>query len=137
MRVELSPHRVEVTVGESVVLSCKATHDTSLDVTFQWFFNQRPITFQQDGGHFEYIQTVRAKVRLLIGFHLINDLTTGPTPQDEGCRIGLENKYSVTFKFDLSFISDALFFAIAIYTRGSVPASRALNSLLCIYSTQI
>uniref|UniRef100_A0A674NRD4 Contactin-5 n=1 Tax=Takifugu rubripes TaxID=31033 RepID=A0A674NRD4_TAKRU len=57
MRVELSPHRVEVTVGESVVLSCKATHDTSLDVTFQWFFNQRPITFQQDGGHFEYIQT--------------------------------------------------------------------------------
>lgn len=62
MRVELSPHRVEVTVGESVVLSCKATHDTSLDVTFQWFFNQRPITFQQGGGHFEYIQTVRAKV---------------------------------------------------------------------------
>lgn len=66
MRVELSPHRVEVTVGESVVLSCKATHDTSLDVTFQWFFNQRPITFQQDGGHFEYIQTLRSKVRLLI-----------------------------------------------------------------------
>ncbi|CAG12802.1 unnamed protein product, partial [Tetraodon nigroviridis] len=61
MRVELSPHRVEVTVGESVVLSCKATHDSSLDVTFQWFFNQRPITFQQDGGHFEYIQTVRSK----------------------------------------------------------------------------
>ncbi|CAB1447362.1 unnamed protein product [Pleuronectes platessa] len=51
MRVELSPVRVEVTVGESVVLSCKATHDTSLDVAFQWFFNQRPINFQQDGGH--------------------------------------------------------------------------------------
>uniref|UniRef100_A0A671Y138 Contactin-5 n=1 Tax=Sparus aurata TaxID=8175 RepID=A0A671Y138_SPAAU len=49
MRVELSPSRVEVTVGESVVLSCKATHDTSLDVAFQWFFNQRPINFQQDG----------------------------------------------------------------------------------------
>uniref|UniRef100_A0A4W6CH10 Contactin-5 n=1 Tax=Lates calcarifer TaxID=8187 RepID=A0A4W6CH10_LATCA len=57
MRVELSPIRVEVTVGESVVLSCKATHDTSLDVAFQWFFNQKPINFQQDGGHFEYIQT--------------------------------------------------------------------------------
>uniref|UniRef100_A0A669D373 Contactin-5 n=1 Tax=Oreochromis niloticus TaxID=8128 RepID=A0A669D373_ORENI len=59
MRVVLSPSRVEVTVGESVVLSCKATHDTSLDVAFQWFFNQKPINFQYDGGHFEYIQTVR------------------------------------------------------------------------------
>uniref|UniRef100_A0AAX7TM21 Contactin-5 n=1 Tax=Astatotilapia calliptera TaxID=8154 RepID=A0AAX7TM21_ASTCA len=63
MRVVLSPSRVEVTVGESVVLSCKATHDTSLDVAFQWFFNQKPINFQYDGGHFEYIQTVRARVR--------------------------------------------------------------------------
>ncbi|KAM9821095.1 contactin-5 [Neosynchiropus ocellatus] len=61
MRLELTPSRVEVTVGESVVLSCKATHDTSLDVAFQWFFNQRAISFQQDGGHFEYIQTVRAR----------------------------------------------------------------------------
>ncbi|XP_023817418.1 contactin-5 isoform X2 [Oryzias latipes] len=61
MRVVLSPSKVEVTVGESVVLSCKATHDTSLDVAFQWFFNQKPIIFQQDGNHFEYIQTVRAK----------------------------------------------------------------------------
>ncbi|KAM4590491.1 contactin-5 isoform 1-T2 [Fundulus diaphanus] len=61
MRVVLSPSRVEVTVGESVVLSCKATHDTSLDVAFQWFFNQKPIDFQQEGSHFEYIQTVRAK----------------------------------------------------------------------------
>lgn len=73
MRVELSPHRVEVTVGESVVLSCKATHDSSLDVTFQWFFNQRPITFQQDRGHFEYIQTVRSKVRLRLDFLFMCD----------------------------------------------------------------
>ncbi|CAL8348820.1 unnamed protein product [Arctogadus glacialis] len=61
MRVDLSPGRLEVTVGESVVLSCKATHDTSLDVGFQWSFNQRPINFQKDGGHLEYIQTVRAQ----------------------------------------------------------------------------
>lgn len=74
MRVELSPHKVEVTVGESVVLSCKATHDTSLDVTFQWFFSQRPITFQQDGGHFEYIQTVRSKVGPRSDFLVMCDL---------------------------------------------------------------
>ncbi|XP_069572420.1 contactin-5 isoform X4 [Brachyistius frenatus] len=61
MRVALSPSRVEVTVGESVVLSCKATHDTSLDVAFQWLFNQKPINFQHNGGHFEFIQTVRAR----------------------------------------------------------------------------
>ncbi|XP_068613008.1 contactin-5-like [Brachionichthys hirsutus] len=61
MRVELSPRKVEVTVGESVVLSCKATHDASLEVAFQWFFNQKPINFQQDGAHFEYIQTVIAR----------------------------------------------------------------------------
>lgn len=103
MRVELSPHRVEVTVGESVVLSCKATHDTSLDVTFQWFFNQRPIAFQQDGGHFEYIQTVRAKVGPLMGFPLLNDLATVATPQDEGCRI--KQIFS-------GFVSDDPFFAV-------------------------
>ncbi|XP_076850382.1 contactin-5 isoform X2 [Brachyhypopomus gauderio] len=57
MRVELIPRRVEVTVGESVVLSCKASHDPSLDVSFQWLLNSQPLNAQQDGGHFEYIQT--------------------------------------------------------------------------------
>uniref|UniRef100_A0A8C1YTA8 Contactin-5 n=1 Tax=Cyprinus carpio TaxID=7962 RepID=A0A8C1YTA8_CYPCA len=59
MRVELSPIRVEVTVGESVVLSCKVTHDPSLDVSFLWLLNNQPLNTQQEGGHFEYIQTVR------------------------------------------------------------------------------
>lgn len=58
MRVELSPIRVEVTVGESVVLSCKVTHDPSLDVSFLWLLNNQPLNTQQDGSHFEYIQTV-------------------------------------------------------------------------------
>ncbi|XP_035381397.1 contactin-5 isoform X2 [Electrophorus electricus] len=57
MRVELIPRRVEVTVGESVVLSCKASHDPSLDVSFQWLLNNRPLDAEQDGGHLEYIQT--------------------------------------------------------------------------------
>ncbi|XP_057203786.1 contactin-5 isoform X3 [Triplophysa rosa] len=57
MRVELSPVRVEVTVGESVVLSCKVTHDPSLEVSFFWLLNNQPLNAQHEGGHFEYIQT--------------------------------------------------------------------------------
>ncbi|XP_066541265.1 contactin-5 isoform X2 [Hoplias malabaricus] len=57
MKVELSPKRVEVTVGESVVLSCKAIHDPSLDVSFLWLLNNQPLNAQEDSGHFEYIRT--------------------------------------------------------------------------------
>ncbi|XP_035288959.1 contactin-5-like isoform X2 [Anguilla anguilla] len=57
LRVDLSPTRVEVSVGESVVLSCKASHDPSLDVSFLWLRNRHPLNFQQEGGHFEYIRT--------------------------------------------------------------------------------
>ncbi|KAJ7990097.1 hypothetical protein DPEC_G00296750 [Dallia pectoralis] len=66
LRVDLSPSRVEVTVGESVVLSCKASHDPSLGVSFQWLLNQQPLHFQQEGGHFEYIQTQSSTVDLMI-----------------------------------------------------------------------
>uniref|UniRef100_A0AAY4E4G7 Contactin-5 n=1 Tax=Denticeps clupeoides TaxID=299321 RepID=A0AAY4E4G7_9TELE len=66
MRVELSPSRVEVTVGESVVLSCKAIHDPSLDVSFLWLLNSQPLNFQKEGGHFEYIQTQSSTADLMI-----------------------------------------------------------------------
>ncbi|XP_052361306.1 contactin-5-like [Oncorhynchus keta] len=66
MRVELSPCKVEVTVGESVVLSCKVSHDPSLEVGFQWLLNQQPLNFQQEGGHFEYIQRQSSTVDLMI-----------------------------------------------------------------------
>uniref|UniRef100_A0A8C7I896 Contactin-5 n=1 Tax=Oncorhynchus kisutch TaxID=8019 RepID=A0A8C7I896_ONCKI len=66
MHVELSPCKVEVTVGESVVLSCKVSHDPSLDVAFQWLLNQQPLNFQQEGGHFEYIQRQSSTVDLMI-----------------------------------------------------------------------
>ncbi|KAJ8368638.1 hypothetical protein SKAU_G00086660 [Synaphobranchus kaupii] len=66
MSVELSPARVEVTVGESVVLSCKATHDPSLDVGFLWLLNRQPLSFNQEGGHFEYIQTQSSTADLMI-----------------------------------------------------------------------
>uniref|UniRef100_A0A671MK57 Contactin-5 n=1 Tax=Sinocyclocheilus anshuiensis TaxID=1608454 RepID=A0A671MK57_9TELE len=66
MRVELSPIRVEVTVGESVVLSCKVTHDPSLDVSFLWLLNNQPLNTQQEGGHFEYIQTQSSTADMMI-----------------------------------------------------------------------
>lgn len=65
MRVDLSPKRVEVTVGESVVLSCKASHDPSLDVSFLWQLNNQPLDARRDDGHFEFIGTVRASLCLL------------------------------------------------------------------------
>nr|XP_055029793.1 contactin-5 isoform X1 [Misgurnus anguillicaudatus] len=66
MRVELSPIRVEVTVGESVVLSCKVTHDPSLDVSFLWLLNNQPLNAQHEGGHFESIQTQSSTADLMI-----------------------------------------------------------------------
>ncbi|KAA0714687.1 Contactin-5 Precursor [Triplophysa tibetana] len=66
MRVELSPVRVEVTVGESVVLSCKVTHDPSLEVSFFWLLNNQPLNAQHEGGHFEYIQTQSSTADLMI-----------------------------------------------------------------------
>ncbi|XP_062861152.1 contactin-5 [Trichomycterus rosablanca] len=66
MKVELSPKRVEVTVGESVVLSCKAIHDPSLAVSFFWLLNNQPLNSQQENGHFEYIRTQSSTMDLMI-----------------------------------------------------------------------
>ncbi|MBN3297925.1 CNTN5 protein, partial [Amia calva] len=66
MRLELSPARVEVTVGESVVLSCKALHDPTLEVSFLWLLNRQPLNFKQEGGHFEYIRTQASTADLMI-----------------------------------------------------------------------
>lgn len=57
-RIELTPKRTELTVGESIVLNCKAIHDSSLDVTFYWTLKGQPIDFEKEGGHFENIRAV-------------------------------------------------------------------------------
>lgn len=57
-RIELTPKRTELTVGESIVLNCKAIHDSSLDVTFYWTLKGQPIDFEKEGGHFESIRAV-------------------------------------------------------------------------------
>ncbi|XP_053356223.1 contactin-5 [Clarias gariepinus] len=66
MRVDLSPKRVEVTVGESVVLSCKASHDPSLEISFFWQLNNQPLGAGQDDGHFEFIRTQSSTMDLMI-----------------------------------------------------------------------
>ncbi|XP_070329764.1 contactin-5 isoform X2 [Odocoileus virginianus] len=65
-RIELTPKRTELTVGESIVLNCKAIHDPSLDVTFYWTLKGQPINFEKEGGHFESIRAQASSADLMI-----------------------------------------------------------------------
>ncbi|XP_039241314.1 contactin-5 isoform X3 [Pipra filicauda] len=65
-RIELTPKKIELTVGESIVLSCKALHDSTLDVTFYWTLNGQPIDFEKEGGHFESIKAQASSADLMI-----------------------------------------------------------------------
>ncbi|NXP33715.1 CNTN5 protein, partial [Leiothrix lutea] len=65
-RIELTPKKIELTVGESIVLSCKALHDSSMDVTFFWTLNGQPIDFEKEGGHFESIKAQASSADLMI-----------------------------------------------------------------------
>nr|XP_032644321.1 contactin-5 [Chelonoidis abingdonii] len=65
-RIDLTPKRTELTVGESIVLSCKAIHDNTLDVTFCWTLNGQPIDFEKEGGHFESIRAQASSADLMI-----------------------------------------------------------------------
>nr|XP_005482654.1 contactin-5 isoform X2 [Zonotrichia albicollis] len=65
-RIELTPKKIELTVGESIVLSCKAIHDSTMDVTFHWTLNGQPIDFEKEGGHFESIKAQASSADLMI-----------------------------------------------------------------------
>ncbi|XP_018408440.1 PREDICTED: contactin-5, partial [Nanorana parkeri] len=65
-KIELTPKRTELTVGESVVLSCKAIHDPLLDVSFFWTLNEQPVDFDKDDGHFENIRAQASSADLMI-----------------------------------------------------------------------
>ncbi|XP_032907247.1 contactin-5 isoform X2 [Catharus ustulatus] len=65
-RIELTPKKIELTVGESIVLSCKALHDSTMDVTFYWTLNGQPIDFEKEGGHFESIKAQASSADLMI-----------------------------------------------------------------------
>ncbi|OCT96162.1 hypothetical protein XELAEV_18013845mg, partial [Xenopus laevis] len=65
-KIELTPKRTELTVGESIVLSCKAIHDPLLDVSFAWILNGQPVSFEKEDGHFESIRTQASSADLMI-----------------------------------------------------------------------
>ncbi|XP_063807568.1 contactin-5 isoform X2 [Pseudophryne corroboree] len=65
-KIELTPKRTELTVGESVVLSCKAVHDPLLDVSFFWTLNEQPVDFEKEDGHFESIRSQASSADLMI-----------------------------------------------------------------------
>ncbi|NWV68980.1 CNTN5 protein, partial [Malurus elegans] len=65
-RIELTPKKIELTVGESIVLSCRALHDSTLDVSFYWTLNGQPIDFEKEGGHFESIKAQASSADLMI-----------------------------------------------------------------------
>ncbi|XP_068610184.1 contactin-4-like [Brachionichthys hirsutus] len=46
---------LDVTAGESIVLPCQVSHDSTLDLKFTWFFNEQLIHF---GSHWAYFEKV-------------------------------------------------------------------------------
>nr|KAF6310274.1 contactin 4 [Myotis myotis] len=54
-RVTVPPASMDVTVGESIVLTCQVRQDHSLDIVFTWSFNGHRIDFDRDGDHFERV----------------------------------------------------------------------------------
>uniref|UniRef100_A0A2I3HGC5 Contactin 6 n=1 Tax=Nomascus leucogenys TaxID=61853 RepID=A0A2I3HGC5_NOMLE len=53
--ITVPPSKMDVTVGESIVLPCQASHDPSIDVVFVWFFNGDVIDLKKGVAHFERI----------------------------------------------------------------------------------
>uniref|UniRef100_A0A8C8RW21 Contactin 6 n=1 Tax=Pelusios castaneus TaxID=367368 RepID=A0A8C8RW21_9SAUR len=53
--ITVPPSKMDVTVGESIVLPCQVSHDLSTDVVFTWSFNGDVIDFTRGVNHFERI----------------------------------------------------------------------------------
>ncbi|XP_067884506.1 contactin-5-like, partial [Heterodontus francisci] len=56
--VHLVPSKLDVTAGESALLTCRVTHDPTLQVHVLWSFDGRDLDFQREGGHFESVRAV-------------------------------------------------------------------------------
>ncbi|XP_072351093.1 contactin-5-like, partial [Scyliorhinus torazame] len=64
--VELTPADLELTVGESAVLTCRSRHDRTLHAHFLWSFDGQPINFQREGGHFEKMRAQVSSADVMI-----------------------------------------------------------------------
>ncbi|XP_012323910.1 contactin-6 [Aotus nancymaae] len=53
--ITVPPSKMDVTVGESIVLPCQVSHDPSIEVVFIWFFNGDVIDLKKGVAHFERI----------------------------------------------------------------------------------
>ncbi|XP_029906849.1 contactin-4 isoform X1 [Myripristis murdjan] len=53
-RITVPPLSLDATVGQSIVLPCEVSSDSSLNPAFKWFFNGKPIDFTKQ-DHFEMI----------------------------------------------------------------------------------
>uniref|UniRef100_A0A8C7TJB8 Contactin-4 n=1 Tax=Oncorhynchus mykiss TaxID=8022 RepID=A0A8C7TJB8_ONCMY len=53
-KITVPPLSVDATVGQSIVLPCEVSRDSSLDPTFKWFFNGKLIDFNKQ-DHIEMI----------------------------------------------------------------------------------
>ncbi|KAB0393845.1 hypothetical protein E2I00_018902 [Balaenoptera physalus] len=53
--ITVPPSKMDVTVGESVVLPCQVSHDPSIEVVFVWSFNGDVIDLKKGVAHFERI----------------------------------------------------------------------------------
>lgn len=56
-RITVPPLSLDVTTGQSLVLPCEVSSDSSLNPKFKWFFNGKAIDFSKQ-EHFEMIGKV-------------------------------------------------------------------------------
>ncbi|XP_067884634.1 LOW QUALITY PROTEIN: contactin-5-like, partial [Heterodontus francisci] len=64
--VHLVPSKLDVTAGESALLTCRVTHDPTLQVHVLWSFDGRDLDFQREGGHFESVRAQSPSADLMI-----------------------------------------------------------------------
>lgn len=88
------PSSMDVTVGESIVLTCQVTHDHSLDIVFTWSFNGHLIDFDKDGDHFERVGGVSINVRPLPEMRSVGELSHTDS------RSWLNSKRNINLFFD-------------------------------------
>lgn len=51
----MAPEDSEVKVGDEIILSCTASYDPMLDITFIWAIDFRVIDFDSEWQHYERV----------------------------------------------------------------------------------